>query len=363
MRPRILVVDDSPQCVAVIEGVLGSAGLEISSAPDGQSGLLAMAQHPPDLLLLDLRLPDMSGFDFIDRLSAHTKDVVPVLFLSADGNPASRVTALGLGACDYVIKPFDHAELLARVRTHLKLSSQTEALRTMNDELLSARARDEVFTLALVHDIKNPLVPIISNLEWLASEPGLSGEAQAAASESLTAALQLHRIAMSLLDLRTPQRADERSAISIEKLLEPTLSWGRLATRSTPGRLRCVREDAAVEVPVDLVQRIVQNLIDNALKYSPAERPVTVHAHLDAGRLQVVVADEGSGIPAGAVERIFLPWERLDAAPRGHGIGLAFCRQTAERLGGSLIVEPNLPTGSRFCLSLPAAEVVQAGSV
>ncbi|MFZ5442741.1 MAG: hybrid sensor histidine kinase/response regulator [Myxococcota bacterium] len=359
MTGDVLVVDDSPQNTEVLHALLTSKGHSVRVANGGHEALRLAEQQAPDLVLLDLHMPDLDGLAVCRALRQQSARL-PVVFLSASKESALKVRAFESGAVDFVSKPFHFDEVLARVDTHLQLKRRTEELERANAQL---RRLDEVrrhFITGLVHDIKNPLTPLLKNTEWLLGTSGLDGETVEVLRDIHVASNHLHRMVLSLLDVA---RGTE-SQLTVRPLRTPLRGWmeealqlPRLQLRSQPERLQVHVDDGQALFDPDVLGRVLHNLLDNALKYAPRSEPITVEA-CARGRdgLSLVVEDRGAGIRPEDRERIFTSWTRLESTPlsrTGHGIGLAFCRQAAEAHGGTIHVEDAQPRGARFVVTLP----------
>lgn len=358
MSGNLLIVDDSTHNLEILSTLLTAHGHQVRTASGGFEALRLARQSTPDLVLLDVHMPDLDGFE-VCRALRETWDSsrLPVVFLSAAQDPVNRVKAFQFGAIDFVSKPFHFPEVLARVDTHLELKRRTEELEAANARLRAIEESRRQFITALVHDIKNPLTPLMKNTEWLLEQPLPDGEAVEVTRDLHVASHHLHRMVLSLLDVA---RSDEHplsikpTTHSLARWLEDALSLTRLQLRSQPGRLQLEVRDAEATFDGALLARVLQNLVDNALKYTPRKEMVSVSLSRDAKVLRLVVEDRGAGVPLEARERIFGAWTRLgEDGESGHGIGLSFCKHAVEAHGGTIRVEDAQPRGARFVVELP----------
>lgn len=318
-------------------------------------------QRAPDLVLLDLHMPDMDGLEVCRTLRETWAGAqMPVLFLSAAHDSTNKVKAFESGAADFVSKPFDFDEVLARVGTHLALKQHSAQLERTNVKLRKVEEARRQFVTSLVHDIKNPLTPMLQNTGWLLEQPSQDPEIEEVVRDLHVASNHLHRMVLSLLDVA---RGSDQGLIArpvkvpMEAWAESALCLTRLQLRSQPDRLQVkVAPGSAVFDPA-LLSRVVQNLVDNAIKYSPRKHPIWVDLERGPAGLRLIVEDRGTGVRAEDRERVFVSWTRLEEAdPQGrasHGIGLAFCRQAVESHGGHICVEDATPHGARFVVTLP----------
>jgi signal transduction histidine kinase len=359
----VLVVDDSFQNTEVLSTLLSSRGHSVRVANGGHEALRLARQSPPDLVLLDVNMPDLDGFAVCRTLRETWGSAqMPVVFLSAAQDPINKLKAFESGAVDFVTKPFHFEEVLARVDTHLELKRRTMELERANQRLQQVEESRRRFITALVHDIKNPLTPMLKNTEWLLEQPFAEGEGEQAEvlRDLHVASNHLYRMVVSLLDVA---KSGERALVA-HKVRAPLRPWVDEALTLTRMQLRLQPERLAVTVSEGdamfdpaLLARVLQNLIDNALKYAPRAHPIQVTVTRGQQVLELIVEDRGTGVRAEDRERIFDAWTRLDdvgpLARSSHGIGLAFCRQAVEAHGGTIHVEDAQPHGARFVVRLP----------
>jgi two-component system, sensor histidine kinase and response regulator len=357
MTETILIVDDTPANLGVLVETLGASGYQLMVAEDGEEALAQTAQTQPDLILLDVMMPGIDGFETCRRLKARetTRDV-PVLFMTALNETADKVKAFAAGGVDYITKPIEHEEALARVRTHL-------TLRRLRQELQAQLTLKERFMRMAGHDLRSPLCLILMAADLakrqLARE---SGPAQTKYLDNIAeSAAQMRRIIDTFLELRVssaPGGADgkvdlnllgtavvrqhtpaaERKQITLTAELAPTLPLARC--------------DAA------LAYQAFTNLTSNALKFTPPSGVVTVRTRVAGERIRVEVHDDGPGVPAAERNQLFREHARLSPRPTGgeesNGLGLSIVKHLIESQSG--IVGADFPPerGSIFWFELPA---------
>lgn len=365
---KILVVDDEPDIVRMVSKILENQGHTVVSGNDGEAALAAVAEHHPDLVLLDLHLPGLNGFEVCQQLRQQCAHL-PVVFLSGAHESSEKLRAFQVGAVDYVTKPFAMEEVAARVETHLQLqrlqqqaTERATELERLTTRLTRLEAARRSFLSAVVHDLKNPLTPVLKNSEWLLAQPTDDPEVTDVLRDVYVAASHLNRMVNSLLDVaRGEEHALEpnQATVALRAWLEDSLTLARLGLRSRPQRLAATAQDVTVRFDPLLMGRVLQNLLDNALKYAPQDTTVRVQAGRDEHGLLLSVEDAGPGIAPQLRERIFDHWVRgeLPQLPLpdrvSHGLGLAFCKQAVEAHHGSITVEDVVPHGTRFVVRLP----------
>jgi two-component system, sensor histidine kinase and response regulator len=372
----ILVVDDAPANLQLLFGMLKERGYRVRPAPSGRLALQAAKTQPPDLVLLDVNMPEMSGYEVCRLMKAdEVLRAIPVIFISALSEPFDKLQAFSAGGVDYVTKPFHLDEVRVRLETHLELRRVQGRLEAQNHELAQANERlrtleeaRRVLAAAIVHDLKSPLAALIGSAEYLLHLDEVAGEPREVLGEMLASSHGVHRIVLNLLDVGRMEEAElapARRTVRLGEMLDRALATAQLATRLT-GHVLAVEADPDQEafVDADLVTRVIENLLDNALKYAPRGTTVRVFAKAEeGGGCSLRVEDRGRGIPASQRERIFERYVRLDReshARTSRGLGLAFCRIAVEAHGGIIWVEDNVPDGAAFCARIPGAS--QAGA-
>jgi signal transduction histidine kinase len=371
-RPQsILVVDDNPANRQVAEGHLVAAGYRVTLAESGEAGLAAFRTQAPDLVLLDILMPGLDGFDTCARIKElpGSRDV-PVVFLTALADFTSHQRALEAGADDFLTKPINRTELLIRVRSLLwvkrlkdELTQGYDLIRSQRDALLQAQRQKEELSALVVHDLKNPLTGILVNARYLQADPAFTGDTHEALRDIVTSAEVMHRMVMNLLDISRSEDGTlvpRLDALELDELVEVTCATVRRRLEERRLELQLALEVRTIRADRDLLQRLLENLLDNAIKYTPPGGAVRIETGLrDDGLVSIRVIDTGTGIPPESREQIFQKYARLEGsaevARTSRGLGLAFCRLAAEAHGGRIWVEDQPPVGTAFCVLLPLA--------
>lgn len=355
----VLVIDDNLQNRHLAEAQLASAGYEVVLAESGEKGLERFLERTPDLVLLDVKMPGMDGFETCRRMrQLPGGNDVPIVFVTAAHDLESYQKALSCGADDFLSKPVQQTELLLRVRSLVRIRRQQKAL-------VTAQRQKEDLQALVVHDLKNPLTTILANVAFALRDARLSAEVREALDDVLGATRTMHRMVMNLLDISrsedgalTPRLTD----VNVPELLGSVVSE---MTRRADEAGQRLELSASLRSPVvradrDLLRRVVENLVDNALKYTPSGGTIRVEAEREDGRLRVSVRDQGRGIPPSQRERIFEKYAQLEQRDEPYlrtsrGLGLVFCRLAVQAHRGRIWVEDGRP-GSVFIFELPAEE-------
>lgn len=359
----ILVVDDTIENLRLLSTMLGDHGYEARPVTSGRAALDAARRAPPDLVLLDINMPGMDGYETCAQLKV-TEGLqdIPVIFLTALGDVSDKVRAFAAGGADYVTKPFQIEEVLARVRVHLALRRARVEL-AQNYERLRAleQLRDDLVHM-VVHDMRSPLTVLLGHLQLLGLRAGnvLEGEALADVESAARAAAMVNRMANDLLDVSRMEEGKLVLDLTSTDLVQLAVDVKADLAAWQPDRTIDVEATGAVRAmcEADLTRRVLDNLVTNALKHTPAEGRIRISV-TEGPAVRVAVRDEGPGIPEEARERIFDKFETVSARPartyHSVGLGLAFCKMAVEAHGGSIGVDCGPEGGSVFWFELPAA--------
>ncbi len=362
---RVLVVDDSPQNRMVAGGHLEAAGYEVLMANSGEDALQMLEHETVDLIVLDVLMPGLGGFETCRRIRATPAIAdTPILFLTALGDREATAPALEAGGDDLLPKPFHRSELLLRTkalirqrRTTRQLQHAMRALSEQNETLRRVDYDKQRITQLIVHDLKGPIGAALANAELL--RPAVQPKHVEVVEDIVVALQQLDRTARDLLDLSQAEAGELQTRIesfSCSELVAEVASSMRGLARWTGVEITLdVRADR-ITADRELLRRLLQNLLHNALKHAPHNTTVEVTASSDSDGFLLCVCDSGPGVACEDVQRIFERGVTLDAdavKSNSHGLGLAFCRLAAEAHHGRVWVEPNRPHGSRFCVRIP----------
>lgn len=374
----ILVVDDSRQNRIVAEGQLSPCGYRVVTAEDCPTALEAFATHTPDLILLDVLMPGEDGFETCRKIRQMDGGAdVPIVFVTALADLDTQRTALESGADDFLGKPVQRTELLMRVRSLLRISKlqcelrkSNDLLRQQRDALLRAKRQNEELAELIVHDLRNPLASILANLQFTLSSGMLSGEPAEALKDSVHASDALHRMILNLLDLSRSEEGalrtqpDEIDLLRIAREVRDQ-AHHRSLQEGKDVTVQCADPSLRLRADGALLRRVLENLIDNSLKYTPSGGKIAIElARNEDGGASLRIRDEGPGVPDAYRASIFDKYAQLDRdvarrARSSRGLGLAFCRLAVEAHGGRIWIEDNQPRGAVFCVTLPAVAPAQ----
>lgn len=366
-KARILVVDDNAQNRDLAQATLEDEGYEVLLASGGEEGIRKVETERPDCVLLDVRMPGTDGFAVCSRIRElpESRDT-PVVFLTALRDVDTFDQALRAGGDDFLTKPVRPTELVLRVQAALKLRRMNAELREHYD--LVRRQRDDLMRLQLqkerlssfvVHDLKNPVNSLDLHAQLLLRQPDLPPRARESVLHIRAEARSLLRLILNLLDISKSEegRLSPRPApVALEALSAEIVD--AFTIRAEAARV-ALKRDLAVDSVVadgDLLRRVLENLIDNALRHAPPGSTLTLSAARREAGVELRVADKGRGVPPEQRDKIFEPFvqgAKDEIVTRsGRGLGLTFCRLVVEAHGGKIWVEDGDP-GAIFCVFLP----------
>jgi len=363
----VLIVDDLPDNLRVLRQALEPQGYQIQVAGDGRSAIEIATETHPDLILLDVQMPEMDGFEACRRLKADSATAdIPVIFVTARAETESVVRGFEVGSVDYIIKPFQTEEVLARVDTHLRVDRLTRSLSEANRHINEAAKRKMDFLASMSHELRTPITAIRGYADNVLD--GITGEINERQTRSISRIVEnsdhLLELITGILDLARAETGTldvTTSDFNVRDVI------GSACDAVGP----LVRPDVAVRFDIDeavgqlhtdkaLIRQILINLLSNAAKFT-SNGSITVAASLDdkvgGSNLLLQVTDTGVGIPEDAIDLIFKEFRQADNADpqhRGHGLGLAITRHFVNLLGGTIGVTSKVGAGSSFSVRIPA---------
>lgn len=404
----ILIVDDTPENLMVLEGILRKAGYDVRAAISGAIALKAVQNRQPDLILLDIMMPDMDGFEVCARLKENQKTCdIPVFFLTGLSAAEDERKGLELGAVDYIVKPFKEELLKARLRNQLELkqyrdhleelvsertaslieandllTQQMDQLKQANQRAESADRAKSAFIAIISHELRTPLIPVIGFTELMRN--GEFGEINEKQHNFLDSVLQNSRHLLSLINtiieyarLEADRGNLLQSDVVLNRLVAQSLDTVRKQADTKGVQLQeTISSDLPPGFKGDLsrLKKVLVNLLENAISFTPAGGTVTIaaasapfdplqlpHRHelpVPDFCLKLSIIDTGTGIKPEDYERIFEPFVQsehfMTRNHEGIGLGLSLCRALIEQYGGAIWCDSEgTGNGSAFHILLP----------
>ena len=361
---KVLIVDDVVSNVLLLKILLTNEKFQVCTANNGTTCIEVTKKEHPDLILLDVMMPDISGFDtaVILKKDDETKDI-PIIFLTALNTPQDLVHGFQVGASDFLTKPFNKEELVMRVMQQISLVAAKRIIEKQNAELRATLTnRDKMYSV-IAHDLRSPMASIRMVLNLVA------------------ASVTPETIGPELFDLI--DKANKESE-EVHDLLDNLLKW----TKSQTGRLNVVYQDIDLDdivpgavdifkmiaemkkidlkyIPAeekltvhgdnDMIKTILRNFLSNAIKFTPEGKAIEVFYKHEGDFARISVRDYGVGIAPERVESIFTKGETSygTGGEEGSGLGLQLCQDFARKNGGDTMVESTVGEGSTFSFTIP----------
>jgi two-component system, sensor histidine kinase and response regulator len=360
-KKLILVVDDNPANLKVLGTILKTNGLSPAIAQSGANALKSIKRKQPDLILLDIMMPDMDGFEVCKRLKQdpETQDI-PIIFLTAKTEKEDIIQGLEVGAVDYVTKPFNSKELMTRVNTHLELKFAKE-------ELKQALATKDKFFSIISHDLIN-LFNGLLGLSFLLTDPNMklgADEKDDYLQSILRSSKQGYDLLKNLLEWSRSQTGSMEVTpitVNLSHIVERNIVFlNEPAKNKQLNLLSLVDKKTLVFVDENMLDTVIRNLLANAIKFTQDEGKIEISAKPFAENLiEMAISDTGVGIKPENIDNLF----RSDVysttlgthKEKGTGLGLMLCKELVEKNGGIIGVESEHGKGSRFYIRLPIPE-------
>lgn len=361
----ILVVDDTPANLELLATLLAKLGYEVRAALSGQMALMSIEVAQPDLVLLDINMPDMNGYEVCERLKENpvTADI-PVIFVSALGETIDKVKAFKVGGVDYITKPFQIEEVVARIKAHITLYYQKREIEDLRQREREAFARisklKDEFVRTVSHDLKNPIGVIAGYADLLEDDDDDTEMRRIFARKIKDSALRMNQLVVDLLDLA-------RIEAGMELQLKPVLLSDFLTTAFENFELNALQKhqhlqlvieaDATLRIDPSRMGQVINNLLSNAIKYTPEGGQIELAGTVTEGQAIITLTDNGLGIPEDDIPHLFKKFFRVHTdehmKAEGTGLGLSIVKAIVEQHGGDIGVESQLGQGTRFTIRLP----------
>lgn len=367
----ILIVDDTPANLRLLSHVLSKNGYKHIEASNGKEAVELAKKHEPDLILLDIMMPEMDGFEVIKEVKSDKLiQDIPIIFLSSLTDTDDKIEGFKSGGVDYITKPFQKEETLARINTHLKirflqkqLNDRINVLRQREVQLSRLNQKKDNLVRMVSHDIKNPLTGIIGLVKLMRESDKISPEEQKQMLSVVEdSGSNLLSMVSEVLDRESKKAEPEtldHSKVVISELLERVVSMNKAKSLVKEVSLNYSVHPKKLDAVIDQnkIEIAINNLVSNALKFTPTKGKVTVKAKQQKEDLIFEIRDTGIGIPKKLQEDLFKDSAKVSrtgtSGEGGTGLGLDIVQLYVELHGGEVWVESELDKGTRFYIKIP----------
>lgn len=370
-RGNILIVDDTPDNLWLLSTMLTQHGYEVRSAISGSVALMTTEIELPDLILLDINMPKMDGYEICECLQSNQRTrEIPVIFLSAFNQATDKVKAFRSGGVDYITKPFQVEEVLVRVEHQLTLhrmklelqQAKAEALKALAQEKEFSRLKSE-FVSMISHDFRTPLTSIRGFADLLRhGDQRLTPELQTRYFDKIESAvdhlLQLLNEVLLIGSIEAQRVQCQPIATNLEKLCQELIeSLQPNASSQPPIQIRSEGDCTQVKVDQVLFHQILSNLLANAIKYSLHGESIQLRLYCQTDRFTFQVQDQGIGIPSGELPHVFDAFYRCSNVDRikGTGLGLAVVKKCVDIHQGDIQIDSQEGVGTTFTVIIPTS--------
>ena len=361
-RPSVLIVDDLPNNVRLLSIMLTEKGYQVRKAINGQMALNTVRSLIPDLILLDINMPDLNGYQVCEQLKADEKTrEIPVIFISALDDVFDKVKAFQVGGVDYISKPFQGEEVMARIENQLTICRQKKQLQNEIKERQKTEETLEIYLHAVSHDLRNPVIGMLMILNNLIKNS--QGETKEVSRKILQQMANSCDRQLTLIDSLVETRQNDLWGVSLE--LNPLSLYEIGQQIGQEWELRLKENQATlinnfspdlplVNADAHHLWRVFENLLANALKHNPQGIIITFSARLEGNYLRCSIADNGVGISETQRKKLFDRYQRGNNNNQiSLGLGLYLCRQIIHAHGGEIGIMNNDEKGSQFWFTLP----------
>jgi len=360
----VLIVDDNPENLKVLGQIIRKKGHNLTFAQDGENALISVKAKRPDLVLLDIMMPGMDGYEVCQHLKENVEtQEIPVIFLTAKTEQEDIIRGFELGAVDYVTKPFNTHELLMRVNTHLELKNARDTILHQKTDLEKANTAKDKFFSIIAHDLSNLFNGLLSFSDILTNKTisltendkeeflGIIQQSSQQGFTLLRNLLDWSRVQTGRVHFQ-PEHQNLRAVVDSNIML---LSSN--AKAKNINMLCDISPTVLVFTDANMFNTVIRNLLSNAIKFTPENGKITVSAKEKRKLVEIAIADTGIGISAQEIPKLF----RIDIShttigtgkEKGTGLGLILCKEFVEKNGGEIWVESQEGQGSTFYFTLP----------
>ena len=358
-KPKVLIIDDNYDNILLAMALLKKLDLELSYALSGAEGLELVRKDMPDVILLDVMMPEIDGIEVCKIIKDNpiTRDI-SIIFVSAKAEIDSVVSALGAGGVDYITKPFRQPELIARLKTHLQISLAQKTVKAQNHLLEKLNKEKDQLMQITAHDLKNPLAGVLSVLEELTDIDSVN-ELQEHITNAKYGISSAMSIIYDLIDVYALENGKIRyndEIFDVNTVLKNCINSHKLKAnfKNISFTVSLSNDSLYVEIDKHKFSRILDNIISNALKFSSNNSEIIITTTIDNGYSVISIKDEGPGIQLEENSLLFQKFTTLSAQPTANenstGLGLFIVKTLTLAMNGTIECQSNPGQGTTFIL-------------
>jgi signal transduction histidine kinase len=360
---HVLVVDDEAFNRELLNAILENKGYTVVDAENGRQALEIVESAPVDVILLDVMMPFLDGFEVCRRIKANPVTArIPVILVTSLSDRRDRLRGIEEGASDFLTKPVDIQEVLLRVRNAVYTKKLYDRLEFSYEKLKELEKLRDKLTHMLVHDMRSPLAGILGYLEMIKmqSQFGTQQRILHFTNQALHSTTTLIEMVSSILDVSRLEEGKmplHHTLANLEEMAGQVIESLACAGKDIQISLTCPQGSASVLCDEEIIRRVFVNLIANAIKFTDEEGRVNIQIEKNEEALKVMVSDNGPGIPPEHLQMIFEKYSQVELRSQIHkystGLGLTFCKLALEAHGGHIGVDSQVGKGSTFWFVLP----------
>ena len=370
---KVLIVDDNKENIDLVAYFLKPQNYQILTAFDGVEALEIVEREEPDIILLDIMLPKMDGFQVCERIKKDRKtQFIPIIMITALKELKDKIRSLEVGADDFISKPFENVELLTRVKSLLRIKKYHDEIQSKNIELeqknktlLRLDKFKEELNHHIVHDMKNPLFVIQGNLQMMAMavEQTSSPVLKKYVDRIDRSTQNLLRMVLNLIDISKIEDGKmelNQELVNVNDLVNKCIHRFQdyPENQKKTFELHLSEGGSTLKVDSSVLERVFDNLISFAVANVPENGKIEVGSTRVNDSLEYFIHDHGQQIPMKYSDEMFNKFSQVEIKKEGfrvgRGLGLTFCKLAVEAHGGTLCIDPDNKVGNRFILNLPA---------
>ena len=370
---KVLIVDDNKENIDLIAYFLKPQNYQILTAYDGVEALEIIERDQPDIILLDIMLPKMDGFQVCERIKKDRKtQFIPIIMITALKELKDKIRSLEVGADDFISKPFENVELLTRVKSLLRIKKYHDEIQNNNSELEQKnktllrldRFKDEL-NHHIVHDMKNPLFVIQGNLQMMsmAVEQTSSPQLKKYLDRIDRSTQNLLRMVLNLIDISKIEDGKmelNQELVNVNELVDKCIHRFKdyPENQSKDFELHLSDGGSTLKVDSSVLERVFDNLVSFAVANVPEDGKIEIGSKRMNDAIEYSIHDFGQQIPMKYTDEMFNKFSQIEIKKEGYrvgrGLGLTFCKLAVEAHGGTLSIDPTNKVGNRFVLNLPS---------